>query len=81
MLPAAPCQAEVEAMLITLPLIPRSIIERATCFVLVSIPRHCTSSWRLKASTSISRRNRTVEFSAIQAVIEVCDRECRLPAN
>ena len=28
-----------------------------------------------------SRRNRTVEFSVIQAVIEVCDRECRLPAN
>ena len=28
-----------------------------------------------------SRRNRTVEFSAIQAVIEVCDREYRLPAN
>ena len=28
-----------------------------------------------------SRRSRTVEFSAIQVVIEVCDREYRIPAN
>ena len=28
-----------------------------------------------------SRRNRTVEFSAIQVVIVVCDREYRIPAN
>src|SRR5918999_1820078 len=65
MKPGAPCQAFEDRMLTMLPLIPRSIIEIATCLVFRKLPTAATSTARLKPSRLSSSTPRPPRSAAL----------------